>query len=48
MSINDIFQHHSERVMLGGEKTLFWEDKWVNNAGSALQLAKQSTGRGAL
>jgi hypothetical protein len=31
MSVNDIFQQHSERVMLGGEKTLFWEDKWVNN-----------------
>jgi hypothetical protein len=24
MSVNDIFQQHSERVMLGGEKTLFW------------------------
>jgi hypothetical protein len=23
MSVNDIFQQHSERVMLGGEKTLF-------------------------
>jgi hypothetical protein len=23
MSVNDIFQQHSERVMLGGDKTLF-------------------------
>jgi hypothetical protein len=26
MSVSDIFQQYSERVMMGGEKTLFWED----------------------
>jgi hypothetical protein len=40
MSVNDIFQQHRERVMLGGEKTLFWEDKWVNNAPLSVQFPR--------
>jgi hypothetical protein len=27
-------------VVLGGEQTLFWEDKWVNNAPLSMQFPK--------
>jgi hypothetical protein len=40
MSVNDIFQQYSERVMLGGEKTLFWKDNWVNNAPLSVQFPR--------
>jgi hypothetical protein len=40
LSVNDIFQQFSERVMVNGEKTLFWEDKWVNNAPLVVQFPR--------
>jgi hypothetical protein len=40
MNINDIFQQYSERVMFGGEKTMFLEDKWVNDAPLVVQFPR--------
>jgi hypothetical protein len=38
--MNDIFQQYSQRVMHGGEKTLFCEDKWVNNTPCSIQFPR--------
>jgi hypothetical protein len=40
LSVNDIFQQFSEKIMVNGEKNLFWEDKWVNNAPLAVQFPR--------
>jgi hypothetical protein len=40
LSVKEIFQQFSERVMVNGEKTLFWEDNWVNNAPLAVQFPR--------
>jgi hypothetical protein len=40
MSVNNIFQHHCERITKNGKKTLFWTDSWVNDSPLASQFPR--------
>ena len=40
MGVNHTFQQYSSKVMNNGERTLFWEDKCINNTPLAVQFPR--------